>query len=181
MQNYKTKAVSLLVVVLLLLTLGGAAIAQDAPMELQMTWWGSQSRHDRTIEVIEMYEAANPNVDIVYEFSNFTDYWPRVNTQAAGGQIACVMQHDYAFLSEWANRGLLAPLDPFIEQGIIDVSDVDPALLDGGRIDGQIYGLSLGTNSPSMIIDVDAFERAGLELPAHDWTWTDFEEIATTL
>lgn len=181
MQNYKTKAVSLLVAVLLLLTLGGAAIAQDAPMELQMTWWGSQSRHDRTIEVIEMYEAANPNVDIVYEFSNFTDYWPRVNTQAAGGQIACVMQHDYAFLSEWANRGLLAPLDPFIEQGIIDVSDVDPALLDGGRIDGQIYGLSLGTNSPSMIIDVDAFERAGLELPAHDWTWTDFEEIATTL
>ncbi len=174
--------ITLLVFVLLFtFSLGMVAQAQDDPIQLQVTWWGSQNRHDRTVQVIEMYEAENPNIDIVYEFSNFTDYWPRVNTQAAGGQIACVMQHDYAFLSEWANRGLLAPLDPYMEEGTIDISSTDDSLLDGGRLDGQTYGISLGVNSPSIIIDAAAFEAAGLELPAKDWTWTEFEEIATTL
>ena len=182
MQHPKHRVHTSLLVFLLLMSLSFGAVvqAQDAT-ELQVTWWGSQNRHDRTIEVIEMYEAANPEIDIVYEFSNFTDYWPRVNTQAAGGQIACVMQHDYAFLSEWANRGLLAPLDPYMESGVIDISDINDSLLAGGRIDGQVYGISLGVNTPSMIIDAGAFEQAGLELPAMDWTWADFEEIALTL
>jgi multiple sugar transport system substrate-binding protein len=163
----------------LLAVLVSPAFAQTT--ELRMTWWGSQNRHDRTIQVVEMYEAENPNIDIVYEFANFDDYWTRVNTQAAGGDLACVMQHDYAYLSEWANRGLLAPLDPFIEQGIIDLSEVEDSYIAGGRVNDLLYGLSLGTNSQSMILDVDAFERAGIELPAPDWTWADFEATAVAL
>ncbi len=158
-----------------LLMLGGvAALAQDTT-ELQVVWWGSQNRHDRTIQVIEMYEAENPGIDIIYEFAAFGDYWTKLNTQAAGGQLACVMQHDYAYLAEWANRDLLMPLDPFFEAGTIDVSNVDPVYLEGGLVNEQHYGLSLGTNSQSIILDVDAFERAGLELPAPDWTWEDYE------
>jgi multiple sugar transport system substrate-binding protein len=43
------------------------------------------------------------------------------------------------------------------------------------------YGISLGTNSQSIILDVDAFEKAGIDLPAPDWTWKDFEEISAQL
>ncbi|MBZ0282241.1 MAG: extracellular solute-binding protein [Anaerolineae bacterium] len=176
--QFKFAAVSLLAV--LLLTVAFAASAQD-PIELQMTWWGSQNRHDRTIKVIETYEAANPGIDIVYEFANFTDYWTKVNTQAAGGQMACVMQQDYAYLSEWANRGLLMPLNTYFEDGTIDVSNVGESILAGGQVGDSYYGLSLGTNSQSIILDVDAFERAGLELPSPDWTWAEFEETALAL
>lgn len=128
-----------------------------------------------------MYEAANPDIDIVYEFANFNDYWTKLNTQAAGNELPCVMQHDYAFLAEWASRDLLMPLDPFVEAGTIDLSDAAEVAVQGGIMDGSLYGVSLGTNSQSIIIDVDAFEAAGLELPPIDWTWADFEEIATTI
>lgn len=168
-----------LALLFVLAVLVSPAFAQTT--ELRMTWWGSQNRHDRTIAVIEMYEAENPNIDIVYEFANFDDYWTRVNTQAAGGDLACVMQHDYAYLSEWANRGLLQPLDPFVAAGTIDLSNVEDAFIAGGRVNGQLYGLSLGTNSQSIIIDVDAFEAAGVDLPAPDWTWADFEATAIAL
>jgi multiple sugar transport system substrate-binding protein len=177
----KFKVITFFVLVALLLALGSAVIAQDAPLELRMTWWGSQSRHDRTIQVIEAYEAANPNIDIVYEFAAFGDYWTRVNTQAAGGELACVMQQDYAYLAEWANRGLLMPMDSFIEDGTIDATNIADLYLEGGRVDGQLYGLSLGTNSQSIIIDVDAFEAAGLDLPAPDWTLADFEATVIAL
>lgn len=182
MQRFRFKAGSILVLMMTMLVLGSIAIvnAQDVTT-LNLTWWGSQSRHDRTIAVVEMYEAAHPDVDIVYEFAGFSDYWVKLNTQAAGGELACVMQHDYAYIAEWANRGLLAPMEPFFESGAIDLSTIDEELLAGGQIEGQTYGIPLGTNSPAFIIDADAFEAAGLELPATDWTWADFEEIALKL
>ncbi|MCK6576905.1 MAG: extracellular solute-binding protein [Anaerolineae bacterium] len=180
MVHHNRKVLILLSVVALLLLVGGAALAQDK-QEMRLVWWGSQNRHDRTIAVVEMYEAAHPEVDIVYEFANFNDYWTLMNTQAAGGELACVMQHDYAYLSEWARNGLLQPLDPFIESGILDTTNIDDVFLQGGRVDGQLYGLSLGTNTQSMILDLDAFEAAGVELPAADWTWDDFDAIALEL
>jgi multiple sugar transport system substrate-binding protein len=176
--SYKTLLVLLLVIVFA--SMGTAVFAQDN-IELNVVWWGTQNRADRTIAVIEMYEAAHPNVDIVYEFAAFNDYWVRLNTQAASGELACVMQHDYAYLAEWANRGLLAPLDPFFESGAIDISNIEDSYLAGGRVNDQVYGLSLGTNSQSFILDVDAFEAAGVELPALDWTWADFEEISMAI
>lgn len=177
-----TKKFSLaLLIIVTLSMLSATMVAGQDTLELQMTWWGSQNRHDRTIAVIEAYEAENPGIDIVYEFSNFTDYWPLLQTKAAAGQLPCIMQHDYAFLAEWANRGLLLPLNPYFEDGTIDVSNVAQSIIDSGSIDGQAYGLSLGTNSPALILDVDQFEAAGLELPPTDWTFADFEQIANQL
>jgi ABC-type glycerol-3-phosphate transport system substrate-binding protein len=171
----------LLTVVLALFTLLiGPALAQDKT-ELQVNWWGSQNRHDRTIKVIEMWEATHPDVDVVYEFAAFQDYWTLENTKAAGEQLPCVMQQDYAYLAEWSTRNLIIPLDPYYESGAIDTTNIDQSLLDGGKVGDHYYGISLGTNSQSVIIDVDAFEKAGIDLPAEDWTWADFEEISTEL
>lgn len=176
---------SLLLVATLFLLSISVAFAQDQT-ELTITWWGSDNRHNRTIEVIEMFEAEHPEIDVTYEFSSWTDYWTRVNTQASGGSVACVMQHDYNLLTEWAKRGLLMPLDELVESGAINVADVSNAVLDSGRVTvdvegemvNQLFGISLGSNSQVYIIDADAFAEAGLELPAWDWTWNDFEELA---
>ena len=54
--------------------------ATEEPITLRMAWWGSQERHDRTVKVIEMYEAENPNVNIEYEFYSFDDYFTKLKT-----------------------------------------------------------------------------------------------------
>src|SRR3982751_1657684 len=87
----------------------------SAKTDLQVTWRGSQSRHDRTIKVIKMYMDAHPDLNITYEFSGWDDYWTRLNTQAAGGQLPCIMQQDYAYVQEWATRKLLLPLDDYLK------------------------------------------------------------------
>ena len=169
---------SRLIILLALLVTSLVPVSAQETTELQMTWWGSQARHDRTIAVIEMYEAANPGIDIVYTFNNFNDYWTRLNTEAAGGNVACLMQQDYAYLGDWAERGLLMPLDEFIEEGVIDATNIDQSFLNGGKVGDSIYAISLGTNTQSFIIDRAALEEAGLEMPATDWTWADFEQLA---
>jgi multiple sugar transport system substrate-binding protein len=158
-----------------------AAAPAEEQIELRIAWWGSQSRHDRTIQVIEMFEELHPNIDIVYEFSAWDDYWTKVATQAAGGNLPDIMQQDYARIEEWNDRGLLLPLDDFVADGTLDFSNVSESELDGGRIDGKLYAINLGTNSQNIILDADAFAEAGIELPRQDWTWDEFEQIVMEL
>jgi multiple sugar transport system substrate-binding protein len=150
-------------------------------IELRIAWWGSQDRHDRTIRAIELYEEQNPNVDIVFEFSGWDDHWTKMTTQAAGNNLPDIMQHDYARLEEWVSRGLIMPLDQFVDDGTLDFTNVAESAVEGGRIDGQLYAISLGTNAMTMVADVDLFEQAGIDLPDADWTWEEFEQIVLQL
>jgi multiple sugar transport system substrate-binding protein len=168
---------SLALIVALLTGLGAA----QADTSLRIVWWGSQDRHDRTIEVIRMYEQANPNVSIDYEFSSWDDYWTKTNTQAAGGSLACIMQHDYRYLGEWQSRGLLLPLDDYLASGAFDTTHIAPAMLSGGELGGQLYGINLGSNSQAIMVDLDLLAEAGLELPRYDWTWDEFEALALAI
>jgi multiple sugar transport system substrate-binding protein len=156
------------------------ALAQT-PMTLRVMWWGSKSRHDRTIKVLEMYQAQNPGIKFTYEFAGFNDYWTRLATQAAGGNLPDIIQQDYARLAEWEANRLMMPLDDFVKDGTINLSRVPKVSVDGGRINGKLYAINLGNNSQSILLDLDAFKRAGVPLPDPKWTWQDFEQIALAI
>jgi multiple sugar transport system substrate-binding protein len=155
--------------------------ADATPVELRMTWWGSQDRHDRTIKAIELYEQQNPNIKITYEFSGWSDYWTKLTTMAAGGNLPDIIQQDYAYLSEWTNRDLLVPLDDYVESGVLNFADVAPSYVDGGRVKGNLMGVNIGANSMAIALDVDAFKTAGVDLPAPDWTLADYEATVMAL
>lgn len=159
----------------------GGQAASGAPVELRVVWWGSQDRHDRTIKAIQLFEQKHPNIKITYEFSSFNDYLPKLSTQAAGGGLPDVMQMDYAWIAEWSQRGLLVPLDDYTKNGAINVADVDTSNLDGGRVEGKLVAINLGSNSQNWVLDTDAFKKAGVDIPQDTWTWDDFEKVATTL
>ena len=149
---------------------------------VRVSWWGSEARHERTIRALQRYAQEHlSSVDIEYEYAAWNDYWTRLTTQAAGNDLPDVMQQDYQYLTEWVGRGLIVPLDGEAAAGVLDLSDAAESSLAGGRVDGKLYGVSLGINSLCMMLDADAFARAGLALPADDWTWADFERIALSL
>lgn len=172
--------VGCLLIVGMICSMALVALADDT-VELRMTWWGSQDRHDRTIKAIELYQKQNPNVKITYEFSGWSDYWTKLTTMAAGGNLPDIMQHDYAYLGEWTNRGLLAPLDDYAQSGVLNFADVTPSYLDGGRVNGKLMGVNIGANSMSIALDVDAFKAAGVDLPAATWTLADYEKTVLAL
>jgi multiple sugar transport system substrate-binding protein len=164
-----------------LLCLGLIAVSgafAQKKVELKIAWWGSQVRHETTIKVIDLYQKLHPEVSISYEFAGFDDYWTKMTTMAAGGQLPDIIQQDYSRITEWQKRGLLEPLDLYAASKVLDLSDVAKPIIDSGRIDGKLYAISLGSNSYSMMLDVDAFKKAGIPLPAQDWTWDDLERIA---
>ncbi len=148
---------------------------------LRVAWWGSQARHERTIRALQLFERDHPGITIEYEYAAWNDYWTRLTTQAAGNDLPDLLQQDYQYLTEWVGRGLIVPLDGETEAGVLDLTDASESSLAGGRVDGKLYGVSLGTNSVCMMLDTDAFRKAGVPLPADTWTWADFERIALSL
>ena len=160
-----------------------SAAAGRAPVNMQVAWWGSQNRHDRTIKVLEMFMAEHPNVKLTWEFAAFADYWTKLTTQAAGGNLPCLIQHDYQYIGDWVKRGLLMPLDDYVANGTIDATDVDEGYLQGGRLgpDNKLYAISLGTNTQSLIVDTQSWQEAGVEQPKPEWTWKEFETALTQL
>jgi multiple sugar transport system substrate-binding protein len=157
------------------------ATASTEKVELRLTWWGSQARHDKTIKVIEMFQAKYPNITITYEFAGWADYWTKMTTQAAGNNLPDIMQQDYAYINEWNAKKFLLPLDSYVADGTINLKDVAAASLDGGKIGGKLIALNLGNNSQDFVLDLDAFKKAGVELPKENWTWADFEKICMDL
>ncbi len=120
-----------------------AAAGGGAPINMQVAWWGSQNRHDRTIKVLEMFMQENRNVKLTWEFAAFNDYWTRLTTQAAGGNLPCLIQHDYQYIGEWVKRNQLMPLDQFVENGTIDATNIAEGYLNGGRLgpDNKLYAV----------------------------------------
>ena len=146
-----------------------AALAQAA--RLRLIFWGGQDRADRTYQVTDLYEGAgNPEVD--GEFLAWNDYWPKLATQTAGGNAPDVIQMDYRFIVEYATRNAIAPLDDYVGS-VLQLGDFDEDQLEGGKVDGKLYGISLGANSVATLINTGAFEEAGVEPPTNAWTYDD--------
>jgi len=158
-----------------------AAAASAQKVEMRFAWWGSQDRHNRTIKAIELFQQMHPNISITYEFAGFTDYFTKMATYATGGNLPDLMQQDYATIAQWTSNGLLLPMDDYVNDNTINLKDVPKGSVDGGRIGGKLIALNLGNNSQSMMLDVDAFQKAGVPLPPTTWTWDDFEKIATDI
>jgi multiple sugar transport system substrate-binding protein len=91
------------------------------------------------------------------------------------------MQQDYATITQWNANNLLVPLDDYVASGAINLSDVPKNSIDGGRLNGKLIAVNLGNNSQSFVLDVAAFEKAGVPLPAQNWTWDDLESTAMAL
>ncbi|MGB3336004.1 MAG: extracellular solute-binding protein [Devosia sp.] len=138
---------------------------------LRLTFWGGQARADRTYAVTDLYKAAK-GTDIEGEFLAWNDYWPKLATQTAGGNAPDLIQMDYRYIVEYAKRNAIAPLDEFVG-GVLDLSSFDADQLEGGKVDGKLYGISLGANSVATLVNTAAFAEAGVEAPTNDWTYDD--------
>lgn len=154
--------------------------AEQEPVTLRVTWWGSQTRHDLTMAAIEKFEEKYPYITVEAEFTSWDGYWSKLATQVAGGLMPDVIQMDYQYLNQYAQSGVLADLTPFFESGAIDVSNVAQSVIDSGAVNGTVYALSTGTNALATFYRKDVLDEAGVEMPMEP-TIDEFYEIAATV
>lgn len=155
----------------------GRAFAQES--RLRLSWWGNAERAERTNKVVDLFKAANAGVDIEGQtLPGGGDYWTWLATQTAGGNPPDVIQMDYRYIFEYAGRGVLLPLDELMAS-TIDLSNWPEERIEVGRVDGKVYGVSLGANTGAVILNLSAWEEAGIEPPTVGTTWEQFADLCT--
>lgn len=149
---------------------------------LKMVWWGNDQRADMTNKVIELFKQKHPNIN--FETQNYASTGSvklNLAMNAVDEAMPDIAQIDYSFFTNFAERKLFEPLNPYIEQKILNVSDVDKSYLESGMKDGQLYGVNLGVNAWSVIVNPSVFKKAGVSIPQSGYTYDDMYQIAKEL
>lgn len=146
---------------------------------LSFMWWGSDTRHQKTIEVIEMYEELT-GLDIDYEYADGTSYWTQFQAKMAGGELPDVFQMG----NNWATYyETIEPLNAYIEDGTIDTSAITDTMLATtiNTANGDVTGLSNGANARCFAYNPAIFDECGVTYPTENWTWDDFAAACRTI
>lgn len=153
----------------------------DSAVVIEMTWWGGQTRHEQTQAVCELYTSLHPNIRFELLPSGWDGYFDKLVTQTASGSMPDIVQLDYMYLTTYARNGSLTDLMPFIDNGTINVSDIDADLLQTGKADGKMAAIVLSTALLNVGCNLDVLEAAGVAEPTNTWTWSDFVAICKTV
>ncbi len=84
---------------------------------------------------------------------------------------------------EYAARGLIQPLQPYMDKSSLKPQDFLPVLVERSlSYNGEIYSLSWGMSVTSLFVNEDRFNAAGIGMPDESWHWeTEGVEAARKL
>lgn len=150
--------------------------SKDGKVTLKITWWGSQSRHDYTQKLLDAYTKEHPEVEFEAIPAGWDGYFDKLSTQAASGSMPDIVQMDYLYISTYAKNNSVADLQPYMDDGTIDVSNIDEEILNSGKIGDKMAGAVLSWSMLAFGYNEDVLNKAGVEAPTADWTWEDFVE-----
>lgn len=140
------------------------APAAGGESALIVSWWGNQTRNERTQSALDKYTELNPGVTFDGQFSEWSDYWNKLATAAAGHSLPDVLQMDYAYLDQYVTNNLLVDLTPYIEDGTLNLDDCSEDIINSGSVGGKVYSIPIGVNAPAMVYNKTVTDQAGLEI-----------------
>jgi len=165
-----------------------AAAATAAPVakkednvSIRFAWWGDGKRHEKYNAIADMYEKQHPNVKIVREFGSFNDYWDKMATQTAGGNMPDVVGMHATYVADYARRNTLLDLGSFVQDGTINLKDFPPAVQEAGKVSGKTVMVAQGVTMTGWEYNTAMFDKLGVKYPDYNWTWDDFTAKALEL
>lgn len=151
--------------------------SSTAETKLAITWWGNQTRNERTQAVLDLYSEQNPGITFDTQPAEWSDYWTKLSTLAAGNALPECLQMDYSYIDQYMNSGLLVDMNPYVESGILDVSNIDESILNACTSDGKLYAVSIGQNAPALLYNKTLMDELNIEVK-DGMTLDEFTDIA---
>jgi multiple sugar transport system substrate-binding protein len=152
----------------------GLPVYTGGPAEIRMGWWGNDDRAARTQQVIELFMAAYPEIKVTGEPNGGTpDHFAIIDTQLQGNNAPDIIQ----FGGNWPDyQQYLEPLNSYLgKQLLIDTPETfdQVAFVPATAADGNLYAISLGTNTLVLAYNKTMIEAAGVALPKDNMTWDE--------
>ncbi len=143
------------------------------PVTLRFAYWGNDDRVTRTSKVIDLFQAAYPQIKVKGEPSGGTsDHFQIIDTQLAANNAPDLIQFggNYPDYIKY-----LQPLNDYLgKQLLINTPErFDQTALIPATVDGKLWCVSLGTNTLVLAYNRTMIEAAGVALPKDNMTWDE--------
>ena len=160
---------------------GSSSGSEDGVVEID--FWDTQATPARTAtleQIIEDFEADNPNVRINYVGLPSDSYEQKVDTAIATGSTPDVITASITDTANWVAQGALQPLDDrFDEGGWAD--QISAPMVETARSvvpDQQLYFAPDTGLANTLWLNAGILEEQGVEVPT---TWDEFYDVAEEL
>jgi len=139
--------------------------------------------HEQVLmEMVALFEYENPDIRVNVDMVPFGDYFTRLQTLIAGGNAPDVFELNFENFVDFASRGSLVDLNPFIDADAhFDPSMLNQSAFAAYNLGGQQYGMATSFSNVLTFYNQDLFDAAGLSYPAGNWTWDDVRAAALEL
>jgi multiple sugar transport system substrate-binding protein len=153
---------------LLMLALSPAA-AQDKTTIRYFTFSAAPDHVKDLDTIVQAFQTENPTIEVSVETAPFADYFTLLQAGIASGDAPDVFELNYEnFVTYAAN-------DTLLDLGELMNADAPfyPRALEAFSYKGTQYALPATFSDVLLFYNADLFDKAGIEYPTKDWTWTD--------
>ncbi len=168
------------------------ASLQPGQVQLTLVHWGDDREDKIVAALVAGFQQRHPDIRVLRINPGPADaVVTKFQTMVAAGDPPDVFQIGYERVAGWADKGLLAELDPYLahdlaqgEPAALRLDDFYANVIDCFRFDGEItgrgplYAIAKDFTTVGFYYNRDLFRRAGLPEPPNDWTWDDFVATA---
>lgn len=179
-QRYQKWCIAMALAVSVVALAVGSVAAQT---RVTFATWGTESEWQ---PYIDMFEAANPDVEVELIALTWGEYWEKIYVMIASGVEVDVVRLGRQHLPSFVQLGLLADMGPLMQQHGFDEGQYIPAFLQGGVLGGVQYGMPEHTSTTNAFYNANLYESLGLENPHQlrergAWNWSTFLDSARKL
>lgn len=153
--------------------------AQDTETITYFTFSAAPDQLETLDEMIALFEAANPGIQVEVETAAYADYFTELQTRIAGGEAPDSFELNYENFVTYAGKGALLDMTSAVDAET--AARYYPEALQAFQLDGVQYGLPASFSNVVLFYNKDLFDAAGVTYPTADWTWAEEMEAAKKL
>lgn len=160
---------------------GGSAKA-DKQVTIKYYNWDNEAQQAGTDAMLQEFMDQNPNIKVEHVVlvpGDSVEMLKKLDFLISSGEAIDVIQFpSLGNVLERATRGALAPLNELYGQENLVPED---EYFVNAKVDDKYYGMQYTKSVNYVMLNKDALDEVGLEVPKFGWTWDDYREYAKKL
>jgi len=123
-------------------------------------------------KVADDFMAKNPDIKIAIDQAGWNDYWTSLQTSMVGGTAPDVFTDHLAKVTDFAGKGQLVDLAPYVKRDKVDTSVYLPGLADLWTKGGMRFGLPKDWDTIAIVVNKDIQKEVGIaDSELQNLTW----------
>ena len=151
--------------------------AVDEQIELTLSWWGNDARHEYTLEAVKQFEKLYPNIDVKCSYTEWSGYQTRSDVLMRSDTEADVMLINYAWIEKYSSDGS-GYYDLYKVADSLGLENFDEYELSFGVKNEKLNAIPIAMNTQSFYVNKTIYDSYGLSIPK---TWDDMFEAAKVM